>query len=663
MTRFIVACAALTLVAACADLTDDPAADGSACVIDAQCASRICLTAADGWPGGLCARACATTCEDGLACVLLEDGALCMPPCTTASQCRSGWVCAASVGACLPDCRSGWSCGAYACDQTTGACALPTSVGAANGSACTADATCSGGVCVGVGSPGAVCAAPCTDGACATGETCTRLGDSLLCLPACESATCASGLVCAASAGVCLPDCRAGWSCGSALVCSDGGTCELPTDPGAAVGEPCAADMDCAGGVCIGSETGAGVCAAPCASGECPAGQTCARLGDHLLCVPACTAGTPCTGALVCSESLAACLPDCRDGWSCGVLQCDAQTGVCGLPTIAGGEVGDPCATSAACTSTVCFAATRAGAPTGWTGGMCVAPCIDGACPSSQSCVVLNQTPLCVPACAGGCREGYVCSPGVDACLPDCRDGWPCGDGFTCGDDGRCRVPSGVAAPLGSACASGAGCESGICFEATDGGVQTGWKDGTCAAPCGSTACGGAQGCVVLDGGSWCLPPCVTGGCRDGYVCSTDLDICLPDCRQGWSCGGAFTCGDDGQCRIELPTLLAVGDPCTSHAQCTSGACLVPPDNGNAWVYGMCTQPCTTTCPTDFICAPLGLSKLCVPACTPGCPTGYVCSQQGQACVPSCQLGFNCPPGVTCSQGGQCQGGPGPGGP
>ncbi|MCB9730507.1 MAG: hypothetical protein H6744_20890 [Deltaproteobacteria bacterium] len=561
MTRSTMTFALWALLGACAGGTDAPLADGSACLFDSQCASRVCLTDEAGWPGGSCSRACAASCAEGLECVVLDDGALCLPACADASGCREGWVCAASAGACLPDCREGWDCGGFACDAATGACALPTAAGAG-------------------------------------------------------------------------------------------------------VGEACAADRDCAAGVCVGVETGAGTCAVPCAAGECAAGQTCARLGEHLLCVPACDGASSCPGALVCNAAAEACLPDCRQGWPCGALACLPESGLCGLPGAEGAPVGAPCADGNDCASAVCAAATDDGAPTGWTGGMCVAPCIEGACPSAQSCAVLGQTPLCVPSCAGGCRPGYVCAPDRDACLPDCRQGWPCGDGFACGSDGRCELVTVDGAPLGAPCATDADCDSGVCFEAQDAEGATGWLGGTCAAPCGSVSCEGSSGCVVLDGGSWCLPSCGSAApCRAGYVCSGDLEVCLPDCRAGWDCGGAFTCGDDGQCRIELPTLSPLGAPCASHAECGSGVCLIPPPGGGTWAQGICTEPCANGCPSGYVCTPLGPSQLCVPACASGCPTGYVCGPQAQACLPSCQSGWSCPPGATCATTGQCQGAPPPGAP
>lgn len=671
VSRFIAAAAAIcapAVLASCADPPSQALSTGAACTLDAQCASALCLTADAGWPDGVCTAACTGSCGDGLACVPLTSGSLCLPACAASTSCRPGWVCSPDAAACLPDCRGGWSCGALACDDATGLCALPRSPGGSGGAPCTADPDCVAGACVGEGAPGSLCAGPCaSDGACGDGSTCVRLGDYLLCLPSCGAAPCGQDQVCSPTVGACLPDCRAGFACGDALICGDDGACRLPEAPGALVGQACASDLDCEGGVCLeASDEAGGACAAGCAAGECPGGQVCARLGENLLCVAACDSTSPCEGGHVCSPPLGGCVPDCRAGWSCGSLSCDGDTGLCALPSAPpGGTLGSPCESSTDCATLVCVREVEDGASTGWKGGMCVSPCVDDACEDGGRCVVLDGEALCLPACAGGCRDGYVCSPPLDACLPDCRLGWDCGDGYVCGPAGLCGVPHNPGAPLGAPCESGAGCDSGVCFAATGaGGQATGWEGGTCAAPCGNASCGAASSCVVLDSVSWCLPSCTPGSCRAGYVCSSDLKACLPDCRLGWDCGDVFTCSDDGECRIELPTLLPLGAACDTQGQCATGACMLPPQGASVWPYGVCTQPCGAGCPSGTACAPLGANPVCLPSCADGCSAGYVCAPQGGACVPSCLQGWPCPPGVPCNQQGLCGAqGPGPGGP
>ncbi|NOZ02284.1 MAG: hypothetical protein GXP54_10405, partial [Deltaproteobacteria bacterium] len=123
-----------------------------------------------------------------------------------------------------------------------------------------------------------------------------------------------------------------------------------------------------------------------------------------------------------------------------------------------------------------------------------------------------------------------------------------------------CTDPAGsdwvnVALPAGSACVAGSDCVSGICFPENDGIKSTGWTDGMCVEPCVQGKCPEGLACSVLGGSPWCLPTCgETAPCRDGYVCNTGVDACLPDCRLGWDCGEGFACSDTGICEFDWPT-------------------------------------------------------------------------------------------------------------
>ena len=102
--------------------------------------------------------------------------------------------------------------------------------------------------------------------------------------------------------------------------------------------------------------------------------------------------------------------------------------------------VGDPCVDKEECASGLCLQQEQFGQATGWTGGFCTLSCSDG-CPDGSSCLDLGNLNQCVPTCDGGtgCREGYICEPGVRLCMPDCRLGWDCGDGeLLCQLDGVC---------------------------------------------------------------------------------------------------------------------------------------------------------------------------------------------------------------------------------
>jgi hypothetical protein len=98
----------------------------------------------------------------------------------------------------------------------------------------------------------------------------------------------------------CSLDCTTATACPSPMVC-DGGVCRFtPPSPGA-LGAPCAAASDCAGGACAArSFGGAQTCSVDCqpgASAPCPAGYVCAsaaRPASGMMCFPAAPAASGC---------------------------------------------------------------------------------------------------------------------------------------------------------------------------------------------------------------------------------------------------------------------------------------------------------------------------------------------------------------------------------
>ena len=317
---------------------------------------------------------------------------------------------------------------------------------------------------------------------------------------------------------------------------------------------------------------------------------------------------------------------------------------------------GDPCQWSVECAGGLCLAERPGGEPSGWTGGMCSAPCGDGACASdSEVCVKLQTGARCLPGCVGdeGCREGYLCVAAAGACLPDCRLGWDCGVGFPCGEDGRCALDGSGLAALGEPCDpsdEGPSCASGICLAAA-----MGWPSGLCAEPCGTDACVASGRCVPLGGAPLCLPTCSDEPpCREGYLCSAELGTCLPDCRLGWDCGVGWVCGADGRCQTSATGLAASGEACVDPGACATGLCLAEEDG---WPGGMCAGLCQEgVCPDGASCAVLGGVPWCLPGCAAGsaCREGYVCSDELGACLPDCTLGWECGAGLACGADGRC---------
>ena len=74
---------------------------GAACSAGSCVSGEECRFGAD-FPGGACTRPCAvadaTSCPSNGACVLTDQGPLCLPTCATSASCRSGYGCAGLTG-------------------------------------------------------------------------------------------------------------------------------------------------------------------------------------------------------------------------------------------------------------------------------------------------------------------------------------------------------------------------------------------------------------------------------------------------------------------------------------------------------------------------------------------------------------------------------------
>lgn len=266
-----------------------PCDDGNAC------------TTADACSMGECHGGSATSCDDRNACtddacnpasgcihtnntVLCDDGSLC----TTGDVCRNG--------SCVPGtpvvCGDNNPCTDDVCDPAAG-CVFPPHEGPCDdGSVCTLQDTCRGGVC----RPGALL--NCDDGNPCTDDSCNG---STGCVHADNSAPCEDGFCCTADDA-----CRAGVCVGGPL---------LPTDDG----NPCT-DDSCDPVICVVVH----------------------RPNSH-----PCDDGNACTRTDVCTNG--ACSPGspivCGDGNPCTANFCDPATG-CRFTPVEG-----PCNDSNACTT------------------------------------------------------------------------------------------------------------------------------------------------------------------------------------------------------------------------------------------------------------------------------------------------------------------------
>ena len=349
------------------------------------------------------------------------------------------------------------------------------------------------------------------------------------------------------------------------------------------------------------------------------------------------------------------------------VVGCSTSSGDDGAAAGAtsGSALGQACSEDVACASGLCIPETASASGTAWAGGSCSQLC--GAlspCPPGGVCVTFaDGSAYCASSCSAGnpCRAGYVCSAEVAACLPDCRLGWSCGSALGCDDaTGSCVSPTGA---VGGECTQSTECQSLLCIPeaVTETGVQ--WSGGYCSQECSDTVpCPDGSVCIPFeDGSAYCAAACAdTTACRAGYVCSTAVGGCLPDCRQGWSCGSSLICdADSGLCGLGTNP---IGSPCTLDAECASALCTpeATTATGSAWTGGSCTQACgaDTPCPTGASCVPYeDGSSYCSASCAADtdCRSGYVCALAVSACLPDCRTGFNCGT-LTCSaSSGACE--------
>lgn len=126
---------------------------------------------------------------------------------------------------------------------------------------------------------------------------------------------------------------------------------------------------------------------------------------------------------------------------------------------------------------------------------------------------------------------------------------------------------------------------------------------------------------------------CEVGVCRDDSDCVLGLAKCDPASGKCVSTTAPpDMAGQTG----------AVGDPCTSGAQCASGGCLAP---STTWPMGYCSLLCTylddftDTCPSGSYCSAgfAGVEGVCLDLCDTGatvtrfgsCRTGYTCKPLG----------------------------------
>lgn len=210
----------------------------------------------------------------------------------------------------------------------------------------------------------------------------------------------------------------------------------------------------------------------------------------------------------------------------------------------------------------------------------------------------------------------------------------------TCEDFEGCGTPDdGCGTALDCGCDVGFDCESDVCVL----GVGN---------PCTETAdCPAGAECQMESElgwtGGYCTLSCVSSECPTGSHC--DGESCVKSCTESSECRepdyGCFDSNNDGstECAPLGSGAGAVGDACTSYADCAggeAGACIV--ESGDDFPGGYCTLAnCTDTtgCPMGSTCLVSMSFAVCLKDCADVsmCRTDYQCTTviaDTTSCVP-----------------------------
>jgi hypothetical protein len=386
-----------------------------------------------------------------------------------------------------------------------------------------------------------------------------------------------------------------------------------PALPLHTLGIGCAANAECASGLCLSRPPSYAFCSAVCQTnadcGGAPPGETfaCGILPDRSR---ACVYGCPRSGArFACvGETPTACeLLDDPPCSSCGCpegLSCLQKRG-CQPPS----GVGGPCDYDSQCTTNNCSTFAH----------VCRVP-VGSACTidSCDRCLSLSSGwSYCSRECRGmsECNGGYCY--GIDAgddfytCQPPCSASCACEPGKSFCD---CRTGCNRVETLhenGQACRYDEQCRSGDCHGATNCSASAICPPSSvCWAPCSSSSeCGPDAVCVDVTCApgetSSCGPKCLAT-CDAPFSCAYGLchevatvegatisacDVKYPDgssCAQNSSCRSGRCLS--GSC-VPANALAPNGGPCDLPSECMSGNCVNAQCRGTALIGGSCTDP------------------------------------------------------------------------
>ncbi|HXC52792.1 MAG TPA: hypothetical protein VN634_18045 [Candidatus Limnocylindrales bacterium] len=677
--------------------------DGLACTTDDACSAGECTgTAVVCDDGNACTDdACS---EETGACASTNNTA----SCDDGNFCTSDDVCAGGVctGGGATTCDDGDACTTDSCDENTDSCthgAAADGTSCDDGQFCTANDTCAAGVCTGGG------ATDCDDQNDCTADSCMESSDSCRHTKAANGASCEDGSACTAddtcSNGVCVG--------GTATVCNDDNLCtndSCDAASGGCVFEPntipcndgffCTTGDRCGGGVCVGGT------APNCDDGNLCTTDSCDEETDSCSATPV-ENNLPCDDGFLCSiqdscqdgKCVGGAINPCDDEIQCTQDSCNIGLDECKHTPMNNNE---PCEDGSFCTiNDSCRV------------GQCIGdarPCDDANLCTTDSCNEI--TDQCDNAnntlpCDDGqfCTTGDTCGNGTcSVSTPTCNDSNvcttdscdeaadtcsnvnntdPCDDGLFCTTADTCAAGACVGGPARD-CGDNNVCTNDSCNETTD----------VCDNVNNTIACDDSLFCTVND-------TCANGACNgtardcaDTNLCTTDTcneatDVCdnlnntVPCddglfCTKGDACAGgvcvggpATTCDDANACTTdtcaeETDSCSSVNNTapcddglfCTNGDVCSNGACVAGParDCGDA-------NPCTTDAcnETSNACENLantlpcddGLFCTTSDACSGGSCTGTArscddsdacttdtCNEAGDACsnvaIPGC---------------------------
>jgi len=566
---------------------------------DAKCATLDFCNSSNTCVFKAAPQVCAVAgdCDDGNPCTL--------DSCATAGGC-SQCVHEPQKGCCqvAADCPGGGVCSEPACEA--GNCkmaARPDGTVCDDGSTCTNDEACQGGLCLAKSVTECDDSNPCTNDSCAGKTGCQYSANKAVCddgNPCTSADRCAQG------------------KCGSllAVTCDDGNPCTtdscdsgqgcvaLPTTGTVTCddGNPCTKDDLCKDGKCSSSPN------------ECPCtvASDCTAKDDADLCNGKLT----CAASGVCEVDLPT-VVTCTDGGdSCSPSLCDAKTGTCGFATKADGtpcdKDGSLCTIADQCLGGVCTLGKPADCDDGseCTKDSCdpkkgclhvdsqATKCDDGdPCTAGESC----QAGLCLGGTAKGCSDGNSCTAdsceaATGKCLHDIsKDGVLCDDASKCTSDDTCLA--GLCTGKQKGCDDSNPCTTDHCDAKTG---DCGHKPKGEGLPCGlDKVC--EQGKCVLD--KDCKDKADGTACDDNDACTTG-DVCAngkcaagkqKGCNDGDDCTADFCDPLTGKCGAKVAPDKTVCDDnnvCTKNDVCTSGKCAGPDalncDDGNTCTKESC---------------------------------------------------------------------------